>query len=226
MCTQYRAPDEDPGISELKIDIGKLWREAPWKVDVYPDYMAPIVTADPAARDGVVAVFGFWPKFIQSKRVSASGQKLVSYTTVNARGEEVGTKPLYAKAWREGRRCLIPARWVVEPCWETGKNVSHRIGIADAETFCVAGVWTRYENTEQGTVTGMTMLTLNADNHDLMKRMHRPNDEKRSVVVIRPDDYDEWLHTANVEAARSMLQLWPAEQMWAEPIVKPSARGT
>ena len=30
-----------------------------------------------------------------------------------------------------------------------------------------------------------------------MGRMHRPNDEKRSVVILRPDDYDEWLHSTN-----------------------------
>ncbi|MFL9876727.1 SOS response-associated peptidase family protein [Paraburkholderia megapolitana] len=218
MCTNYRAPDEDPRISELKIDIGKLWRHAPWKVDVYPDYNAPIMTADPVGQDGVVAVFGFWPKFLQPERLSPAGKKLAPYNTVNARGEEVGTKRLYAKAWREGRRCLIPARWVVEPCWESGKNVWHHIGIANVETYCVAGVWSRYEDPDRGTLVGMTMLTLNADDHALMKRMHRPNDEKRSVVVIRPEDYDEWLHTTNVDAARSMLQLWPAEEMWTEPV--------
>lgn len=31
MCTNYRAPDEDPGISELKIGIGNLFRRDPWE---------------------------------------------------------------------------------------------------------------------------------------------------------------------------------------------------
>lgn len=62
---------------------------------------------------------------------------------------------------------------------------------------------------------GMSMLTVNADGHAVMSRMHKPNDDKRSVVILRPDDYDEWLHTKNVEAARGMLQLYPADEMEA-----------
>lgn len=52
----------------------------------------------------------------------------------------------------------------------------------------------------------MAMLTVNADEPPVMKHMHKPRDEKRSVVILGPDDYDEWLHTKNVDAARSMLQ--------------------
>lgn len=36
------------------------------------------------------------------------------------------------------------------------------------------------------------------------EHMHKPGDEKRSVVILRPEDYDEWLHTTNVDAARTM----------------------
>ncbi|MEQ5844268.1 SOS response-associated peptidase (plasmid) [Paraburkholderia acidicola] len=218
MCTNYRSPDEDTGFSQLKIDLGLLYRRNPWDREVYPDYRAPIITGDPIGRDGIVAVFGAWPKFLQPDRLDDRGKKKKKFDTYNARGEDVGSKPLYAKAWRDGQRCLIPARWVVEPCWETGKNVWHRIGLTDWAPYCVAGIWKRYEDADGRVLIGMSMLTLNADDHMLMKRMHRPNDEKRSVVIIQPGDYDEWLHTTNVEAARSMLQLRPAEEMWAEPV--------
>lgn len=53
--------------------------------------------------------------------------------------------------------------------------------------------------------------------HPLMPRMHKPNDDKRSVVILRPADYDERLHTKNVEAARGILQLYPADGMETEP---------
>ncbi|KVR08342.1 hypothetical protein WK11_08650 [Burkholderia ubonensis] len=48
----------------------------------------------------------------------------------------------------------------------------------------------------------------------------RLGDEKRSVVILRPADYDEWLHTKNVGAARAMLQLYPADEMGATPQVR------
>ncbi|KWE79364.1 hypothetical protein WT54_27550 [Burkholderia territorii] len=63
----------------------------------------------------------------------------------------------------------------------------------------------------------MSMLTVNADGHAVMGRMHKPGDEKRSVVILRPADYDEWLHTENVEAARTLLQLYPADDMVVAP---------
>ncbi len=47
--------------------------------------------------------------------------------------------------------------------------------------------------------------------------MHKPGDEKRSVVILRPADYDEWLHTKNIEAARSLLQLYSANEMAVQP---------
>jgi len=40
-------------------------------------------------------------------------------------------------------------------------------------------------------------------------------DERLPVVILRPDDRGEWLTTSNVEAARTMLQLYPAEDMLA-----------
>lgn len=80
----------------------------------------------------------------------------------------------------------------------------------------MAGIWRRYEDQDGRSRIGMSMLTVNADGHPVMPRMHKPNDEKRSVVILRPEDYDEWLHTKNVEAARTMLRLYPAEDMATE----------
>ena len=53
--------------------------------------------------------------------------------------------------------------------------------------------------------------------------MHKPGEEKRAVVIVvlRPDDWEEWLTTSNVEAARAMLQLYLAEEMEAEPASSP-----
>lgn len=68
------------------------------------------------------------------------------------------------------------------------------------------------------------MIPVNADTHPVMSRMHKPGDEKRSVVILRPDDWEEWLTSSNVEAARAMLQLFPADEMAAEPAPKSSDR--
>lgn len=41
----------------------------------------------------------------------------------------------------------------------------------------------------------------------------RAGDEKRSALILRPEDWEEWLTTPNVEAARAMLLLYPANEM-------------
>ncbi|WP_241241091.1 hypothetical protein [Burkholderia cenocepacia] len=35
-------------------------------------------------------------------------------------------------------------------------------------------------------------------------------------VILRPDAWEAWLRTPNVSAARAMLQLYPADEMYAE----------
>lgn len=164
--------------------------------------------ADGDAAAAVIVNFGMIPKDHQPH-----GKK---YLTVNARAETVGEKPAYRTAWRAGQRCLIPARWIYEPNWETGKHVRYRIGVGDWQPYCVAGVWCAWKEPDGAETLAMAMLTVNADDHPVMKHMHRLGDEKRSVVILRPADYDEWLHTKNVEAARAMLQLYPADGMITE----------
>lgn len=72
-----------------------------------------------------------------------------------------------------------------------------------------------------------TMLTLNADAHDLMRRFHKPDDEKRMVYIVPEDDYERWL-TATAVSAQSMIQPYPATLLQAEarplPPRKPTAQ--
>ena len=63
------------------------------------------------------------------------------------------------------------------------------------------------------------MLTVNADDHALMKRFHKPGEEKRMVVILDPADYDAWLECP-VERARDFLKAYPADHMAAEAAPK------
>ena len=67
------------------------------------------------------------------------------------------------------------------------------------------------------------MLTLNADAHPLMKRMHKPDpklapdkQDKRSLVLVEPQDFDTWLD-GSVEQAKSLVRLTPIELFEAGP---------
>ncbi len=158
--------------------------------------------------EAVLANFGMIPKAHQPP-----GKR---YMTVNARSETVGEKPAYRAAWRVGQRCLIPAAWIYEPNWETGKHVKYRIGLAGWRPFCVAGVWRTWKEAGGTESIAMAMLTVNADGHPIMQR---PDDEKRSVVMLQHVDYEAWLATSEVEDARSLLQQWSVDGTSAEPAV-------
>lgn len=60
----------------------------------------------------------------------------------------------------------------------------------------------------------MSMLTVNADDHPLMKNFHRPEDEKRMVVVLEKRDFDAWLDPGLVRP-EVMLRCLPSEQLVA-----------
>lgn len=138
------------------------------------------------------------------------------HSTMNVRDDNLGKSSLYGPAWRAGRRCLIPADWIYEPCYETGKNVWHRIGLVDWRTMCVAGIWRTLQGQDGTEHHTMSMITVSGEGHPIFSRMHKPDDEKRAVVILHPDDWEEWLTTSNIEVARAMLQLYPAKAMAAE----------
>jgi len=233
MCTNYIAPGEDPGLSELRIDsFTDLYRWTPWKPEIYQDYDAPIVASIDGQFKPLIAGFGFWPRALQranAERAKEQGRKPpIMRSTMNVRDDNLGKSPLYGPTWRSGGRCLIPARYVIEPSypdarqdasgtWILGPCVWQKIGVVGRETMCVAGIWRMLKGPDGIVHHAMSMITVNADGHPIMSRMHKPTDEKRSVVILRPNDWEEWLTTSNGESARMMLQLYPADDMFAEP---------
>jgi putative SOS response-associated peptidase YedK len=72
-------------------------------------------------------------------------------------------------------------------------------------------------------VDSYTMLTINADDHPLMRRMHKldpkfapDQQDKRSVVAIEMEDVDTWLF-APVEQAVKLVKLAPTDVFNAAP---------
>lgn len=108
----------------------------------------------------------------------------------------------------------LPATAIYEPNYEHGlKSVRYRIWLPGERAFGIAGLWRDWPD---GTFS-FTMLTVNADKHPVMRRMHTPNKGKRSVVIVPPSQWRDWLGCRDPEVARSFLTLPPAESMAAEP---------
>ncbi|MEM5402252.1 SOS response-associated peptidase [Paraburkholderia unamae] len=140
---------------------------------------------------------------------------------MNARAETVGEKRSFSGAWKRLQLCLIPCDAFYEPNYENGKAVRWRISMASGEPFAIAGLWREWDEGDEGKALSFTMLTVNSNQHPLMKRFHKPGDEKRSVVIVRPTDYENWLSSRSTDEARSLLNLFPAELMHAEAYPAP-----
>jgi putative SOS response-associated peptidase YedK len=136
------------------------------------------------------------------------GKKPKARSTNNARIEGIESKPTFADAWKQGRRCLIPADWYQEPNWETGKNVWWQLKRADATPWFLAGLWSEWTDRDTGElIPNYTMLTCNCDGHPLLARLHKPDpklpanaQDKRAVVHIEPDNWAQWLWGSEGEA--------------------------
>ncbi|KUM05153.1 SOS response-associated peptidase family protein [Chromobacterium subtsugae] len=206
MCVNFLPPSRRQMRECFGAEIGD-WQ---WRDEAWQDYLAPILT-----RDGVrLASYGFIPK-----RHQPLGARL---STMNARAETIGELRSYRDAWRRCQLCLVPMQAFFEPCYERGRAERYRIGLADGAPFAVAGLWREWREADGSISAAFTQITINADEHALMNRMHRPGEEKRSLVIIEPSQYDAWLNCRNPEAARAFLAAWPAQDMAAEAPDLPS----
>jgi putative SOS response-associated peptidase YedK len=207
MCISYQAtkPVDLADLFDVPLPGNLLWPDEVWQ-----DYAAPIITGDGNARIASVASYGMVPK-----RHIPDGVK--KFSTMNARSETVGAKRSYSKPWREGQLCLVPMNQFYEPNWETGKHERWKIDMADGSPFAVAGLWRTWNEPDGTTAQSFTQLTINADDHPLMRRFHKPGDEKRSLVIVPTNAWDDWLGCRNPELARSFLRPYPAELMEAHP---------
>lgn len=206
MCTNY-----DVLSVREAIELFGVGFEMPkdWKPEVYQDYMAPILVSRDEGRQVLHATYGMIPK----KRLPPGAK----FSTMNARAESIGEKHSFRSAWQRCQLCLVPMLQFYEPCYETGKPVRYKIGLLGGFPFAVAGLFRAWKEDDGELSFSFTQITVNADGHPVMSRFHKPEDEKRSLVIIEREDYDAWLTCRDPEIARTFLKLYPAEKMHAEP---------
>lgn len=218
MCSNYRPVTREDRLLSF---FGVEYRGAMEDRDTYPLGTAPFIRLEVEGQEGgkpaLVAEdgrFGLLPHWAAEYQF---GRK-----TYNARSETVASKPAFRDAWKRAQRCIIPAEYIYEPCWETGKAVRWRIYRPGDVPMGIAGLYTQWKNPEGQWHYTFAMLTVNADGHVLMSRMHRPEDEKRMVVILDEHEFGPWLTCSMVEAPRYFRQ-WPGQLLgFADP---PRGRG-
>jgi putative SOS response-associated peptidase YedK len=212
MCSHYQAIKERERFFRL---FGVYPPDPEGKFDMWPGYTGVMVRR-PRERDSgddavapleaVTGLFGLLPHWAKDARLARS--------TFNARSETVHEKPSFRDAWRRGQHCIIPADAIFEPDWRSGKAVATRISRADGEPMGIAGLWSSWRSPAGESILSFTMLTINADDHPLMRNMHRPNEEKRMVVVLPEATFGDWLD-APAAGSQAYLRPFPADRLVA-----------
>ena len=224
MCTRYIPPE----VAEIE----RFWslprghQPDLWPREIFPRAPGPFIRRGRDAvgyeRELIVGRWGLIPERSETSTPRKKDGKLLN--TENARGEEVHWKDSYKGPWTLGQRCVIPATTFDEPNWETGKNIWWRFRRADGAPWGLAGLWNTWTDKATGEIhESYTMLTLNADAHPLMSRMHKPDpklapdkQDKRSVIPLEVHEFDAWL-AGTVEEAKQLLKLAPVDVFDAGP---------
>lgn len=185
------------------------------KVDLWPGYAGLFIRTPAEAdsgdeavpeREAVPGVFGLVPNWANDLKLARN--------TYNARTETVANKPSFRDAWRQARHCIIPADAIYEPDWRSGKATPTRIARADGHPMGIAGLWDHWKQADGTVVHSFTMLTINAQTHELMNRFHQPTDEKRMVVILPEAAYGDWL-AAPMQESMDFMRPYSAERLLA-----------
>jgi putative SOS response-associated peptidase YedK len=196
MCINFTPTRNNAWVKErLGVDLPT----GSYPVEAYPGYVAPLVLK--SQQTGRVACglakFGLIPGWAKDEKISRH--------TYNARSETVAEKPSYRLAWRQRRYGIVLLDHFFEPNYVTGKAKRWRIALVSQEPFGIASIWDTWRNPKTGElVTSFSMLTVNADRHPVMNQFHKPDDEKRTPVILCPDQYETWLSADTSKAAAMM----------------------
>ena len=209
MCTNFTPIQKPQWVKDaFGVDLSSSFPP-----ETYPGFVAPIVVqSHQTARVACgLAKFGLIPGWAKDEKISRH--------TYNARSETASEKPSYRTAWRQRQYGLVLIENFFEPSYQSGKAVRWKISLASGDPFGIACLWDRW--TDPGTgelVVSFSMLTVNADEHPVMKQFHKQGDEKRTPVIVPPELHKAWLAATPQEAASFMSwQHMPALYAEAAP---------
>ena len=222
MCTNYRPTSRELVLEYFGSNIHFADSED-FRSEVYPGHLAPIIRKayeEGKTQSGLEctgAVFGLIPIW------SKDGKNFRH--TYNARTETVFEKPSYRTPWKKRQFCVVPMDCFYEPNYETGKPVRWRIERVDKQPLLIGGIWDVWKNPHDEWVRSFSMLTINADDHAVMKQFHPPGDEKRALVMLERDQVSDWLNATTDEAV-SLFNTYRAAMLtsYVDPI-PPRSKG-
>ena len=186
---------------------------APASPDAAEATEAPSTAAPEREREVVAGQWGLVPHWVKS----ASDAKLRSPKLIHAKAETVSTTRAFHDAWIKGQRCIVPMAAFYEDDFREGKALPTRISRIDGQPMGAAGLWASWTGADGESIVSFTLLTLNANNHALLRRYQQPGSEKRMPVILNEGAYGAWL-TVRMEKAKEFMRQYSASWLAANPV--------
>jgi len=206
MCGRYRLSIDQQEL--LDTYVAELFLEA-WqpRYNIAPSQTVPVVVQEGEGRRIEGFCWGLVPSWAKDPSI---GNRMI-----NARSETVGEKPSFRGAWRQGRRCLVPANGFYEwqnPLQDKAPKVPHSIQAADGRPFAFAGLWESWNGSGK-TLRTFTILTTEASPG--LRRIH----ERMPVILGDSEAWKTWLDPRIPGSdLEPLFRPWPDEELHAYPV--------
>ncbi|MDQ0287366.1 putative SOS response-associated peptidase YedK [Desulfofundulus luciae] len=161
------------------------------RYNIAPGQAVPVIVGGESGRLLKVMRWGLIPHWAKDASI---GSRLV-----NARTETVLSKPAFRDSFRFRRRCLVPADGFYEWKREGKRSTPYRIVLPDKEVFAFAGLWDRWDSSEES-VFSFAIITTEAS--ESMKEIH----SRMPVILSVEEEYGEWLEAGDFNTLRKLLR--------------------
>lgn len=175
----------------------------PARYNVAPTQAIAVVARDKeGTRRLRLMRWGLLPPFVKDPKAFP--------TLINARSEEVLSKPSFRNAMRF-RRCLVPADGFYEWTGPKGKRRPFLLRPREPRLIAFAGLYERWRDGKGGEIDTVVILTCPANG--TIAPLH-----DRMPVVLAPETFEAWLDVKGTPAETAMRLLLPASDDFFEAI--------
>lgn len=150
--------------------------------NVAPGQEMPVVTMNSPKKLSEMkwGLIPFWTK-----------NNINSYKIINARSEEIGLKPSFARSLRN-KRCLIPASGFYEWDKKSCSKVPYLFTLKSDGNMVFAGLYDVWKGTNGTEICSYTILTTQANM--MVGKIH-----DRMPVILEKQHWDRWADNSNFD---------------------------
>lgn len=209
MCGRYSLTVDQEALA-VSLELDRIFCHHHPRWNVAPTQSVPVVRMDgegPRLDDLRWGLIPWW-----------AGDPSMGNRLINARSETVAERRAFRDAWREGRRCLVPADGFYEWRKDPGGRSPFWIARPDRGVLTLAGLWERWRDPAGGQLRSFAILTRPAAGG--VEAIH-----DRMPVVVGREDRSRWLDPEAspgilgpiLARAPEALDVWPVSRRVNRP---------